>query len=53
MNIIIRSSSAHFHDTKIATYHLIRQSDELKSSYYLFIYYYSSSNLFAGYLKTE
>ena len=32
MNIIIRSSSAHFHDTKIATYHLIRQSDELKSS---------------------
>ena len=34
MNIIIRSSSAHFHDTKIATYHLIRQSDELKSSIY-------------------
>ena len=32
MNIIIRSSSAHFHDTKIA-YVSIRQSDDLKSSY--------------------
>ena len=49
MNIIIRSSSAHFHDTKIATYHLIRQSDELKSSFS----YYSSPNLFARYLNNE
>ena len=37
MNIIIRSPSAHFHETKIATYHLICQSDELKSSCVLFL----------------
>ena len=48
MNIIIRSSSAHFHDTKIATYHLIRQSDDLKSSFVLFLFVWGGGGGGAG-----